>query len=229
MKKTAFGILLVILLVSCATTDPNKIESILVTEGLTLSDTIPAEELDDLMDDEIALFAKVVRLTGMNLELQQEFKDLIYGNDIKLKYDEFDDDITISQGVDYDDNLAFTISILLSEDSPNAMLFDMLYFGSSWLFIDSITMQCGDRKYSMGSSGDSTFGRRSVLNGGYVAEQVITIVDDELAGFLQHCIDSDSKFMIRARGSEGTRTGEFTSEVKDIEFMLHIYKILNKK
>lgn len=229
MKKIVFGILVIFLLVSCATVDPNKIESILVKEDLTLADTISAEELADLRDDEIALFAKIVKLTGMDLELQKELKDQIYRNDVTIKYDEFDDDIRISQSVDYDDNLSFTMSITLSEDSPDVVFFDMLYFGSDWLFIESIAMQCGNRKYSMGSSGNSPSGSRSVLNGGYVAEQVLTIVDDELAGFLQYCIDSDNKFLIRARGTKGTRTGEFTSEVEDIQFMLHFYKMLNKQ
>lgn len=120
------------------------------------------------------------------------------------------------------DHVAEVLPMVNSDESVDAFMLNLNYYGYSWMNINEIVFKIGDNRYFFTSDQGPINARQEVYSNGMVQEQLIIVFDANSLSFMQDFIEHrDEEVLVRFSGLNGVMDFALTKEIKDAAIGLY--------
>ena len=114
------------------------------------------------------------------------------------------------------DHVAEVLPMVNSDESVDAFMLNLNYYGYSWMNINEIVFKIGDNRYFFTSDQGPINARQEVYSNGMVQEQLVIVFDANSLSFMQDFIEHrDEEILVRFSGASGVMDFALTKEIKD--------------
>ena len=170
----------------------------------------------------------------MATDLQKEFcslRDTYIEDDIQMQYDAMTGEASIynkSLFVDgkgviaVNDRVAEVLPMVSSDESVDAFMLNLNYYGYSWMNINEIVFKIGDNRYFFTPDQGPINVRQESYSNGIVKEQLLIVLDANSISFMQDFIEHrDEEILVRFSGADSVMDFALTKEIKDATIGLY--------
>ena len=120
------------------------------------------------------------------------------------------------------DHVAEVLPMVNSDESVDAFMLNLNYYGYSWMNINEIVFKIGDNRYFFTSDQGPINARQEVYSNGMVQEQLVIVFDANSLSFMQDFIEHrDEEILVRFSGASGVMDFALTKEIKDAAIGLY--------
>ena len=120
------------------------------------------------------------------------------------------------------DHVAEVLPMVNSDESVDAFMLNLNYYGYSWMNSNEIVFKIGDNRYFFTSDQGPINARQEVYSNGMVQEQLIIVFDANSLSFMQDFIEHrDEEVLVRFSGLNGVMDFALTKEIKDAAIGLY--------
>lgn len=120
------------------------------------------------------------------------------------------------------DHVAEVLPMVNSDESVDAFMLNLNYYGYSWMNINEIVFKIGDNRYFFTSDQGPINARQEVYSNGMVQEQLMIVFDANSLSFMQDFIEHrDEEVLVRFSGLNGVMDFALTKEIKDAAIGLY--------
>lgn len=152
-------------------------------------------------------------------------------DDIQMQYDAMTGEASIynkSLFVDgkgviaVNDRVAEVLPMVSSDESVDAFMLNLNYYGYSWMNINEIVFKIGDNRYFFTSDQGPINVRQESYSNGIVKEQLLIVLDANSISFMQDFIEHrDEEILVRFSGADSVMDFALTKEIKDATIGLY--------
>ena len=152
-------------------------------------------------------------------------------DDIQMQYDAMTGEASIynkSLFVDgkgviaVNDRVAEVLPMVSSDESVDAFMLNLNYYGYSWMNINEIVFKIGDNRYFFTSDQGPINVRQESYSNGIVKEQLLIVLDANSISFMQDFIEHrDEEILVRFSGADSVMDFALTQEIKDATIGLY--------
>ena len=112
--------------------------------------------------------------------------------------------------------------MVASDESVDAFMLHMCYYGYNWMNINEIVFKIGDNRYFFTADQGPINVLQEAYSNGIVKEQLIIIFDANSLSFMQDFIEHrDEEVLVRFSGLNGVMDFALTKEIKDATIGLY--------
>ena len=120
------------------------------------------------------------------------------------------------------DHVAEVLPMVTSDESVDAFMLNLNYYGYSWMNINEIVFKIGDNRYFFTSDQGPINARQEVYSNGMVQEQLMIVFDANSLSFMQDFIEHrDEEILVRFSGADSVMDFALTKEIKDATIGLY--------